>query len=73
MLEREVAQLIIDSLNLEDVSVDDIDPQAPLFRDGLGWIRSMHWNWRWRFHSSTVFSSVLMTKTMYGSSLRCVH
>ena len=36
MLEREVAQLIIDALNLEDVSVEDIEPEAPLFRDGLG-------------------------------------
>jgi acyl carrier protein len=35
-LEREVAELIIDSLNLEDVSVEEIDPEQPLFRDGLG-------------------------------------
>lgn len=32
----EVKQLIIDSLNLEDISVDDIDTDAPLFNDGLG-------------------------------------
>ena len=35
-LEREVAELIVDSLNLEDVSVEEIDPEQPLFRDGLG-------------------------------------
>ncbi len=35
-LEQEVAQLIIDALNLEDVAVADIEPEAPLFRDGLG-------------------------------------
>ena len=35
-LEREVAELIIESLNLEDTSVDDIQPEAPLFGDGLG-------------------------------------
>lgn len=35
-LEREVAGLIIESLNLEDVEIDEIDPQQPLFRDGLG-------------------------------------
>ena len=35
-LEREVAELIIDTLNLEEVGVDDIDPEAPLFREGLG-------------------------------------
>lgn len=34
--EREVAQLIIESLNLEDVEVDDIDPEAALFNEGLG-------------------------------------
>lgn len=35
-LETEVAQLIIDSLNLEDIAADDIDPEAPLFNEGLG-------------------------------------
>ncbi len=35
-LEKEVGHLIIDALNLEDVTLDDIDPQAPLFREGLG-------------------------------------
>lgn len=34
--EREIAAMIVDTLNLEDVSVDDIDPAAPLFGDGLG-------------------------------------
>jgi len=35
-LEHEVAQLICESLNLEDVAPETIDPQAPLFREGLG-------------------------------------
>ncbi len=35
-LEREVAELIIDTLNLEDVAAEDIEPEAPLFREGLG-------------------------------------
>lgn len=35
-LEQEVAQLIIDTLNLEDVNVQDIAPEQPLFGDGLG-------------------------------------
>lgn len=35
-LEKEVAQLIIDTLNLEDIAVDDIDPENALFKDGLG-------------------------------------
>lgn len=35
-LEKEVAVLIIESLNLEDTEVNDIDPEAALFKDGLG-------------------------------------
>ena len=35
-LYQEIKQLIIDSLNLEDLSVDDIETEAPLFVDGLG-------------------------------------
>ena len=35
-LHTEIKQLIIDSLNLEDISVDDIETEAPLFVDGLG-------------------------------------
>ena len=32
----EIKALIIDSLNLEEVAADDIDPEAPLFVEGLG-------------------------------------
>jgi acyl carrier protein len=35
-LERELKQLLIEVLNLEDVSVEQIDSEAPLFGDGLG-------------------------------------
>ena len=35
-LHLEIKQLIIDSLNLEGLTPDDIDSQAPLFGDGLG-------------------------------------
>lgn len=35
-LEHEVGQLIIDTLNLEDIAVADIEVEAPLFREGLG-------------------------------------
>ena len=35
-LDTEVKQLIIDSLQLEDVTPDDIDTDAPLFVEGLG-------------------------------------
>jgi acyl carrier protein len=33
--ERQMAQLIVESLNLEGTSPDDIDPDAPLFGSGL--------------------------------------
>ena len=36
MIEQEVKLLIIDVLQLEDVSADDIDSDAPLFVEGLG-------------------------------------
>jgi acyl carrier protein len=34
--ERELAELIIAALNLEGVAPADIDPEAPLFKTGLG-------------------------------------
>jgi len=34
--EDEIKQLIIDVLQLEDIRPDDIDPDAPLFVEGLG-------------------------------------
>ena len=34
--EKEIKQLIIDCLRLENVTVDGIDASAPLFVDGLG-------------------------------------
>ncbi|WP_323002654.1 phosphopantetheine-binding protein [Denitromonas sp.] len=35
-LQTEIRQLIIDALDLEDMTAEDIDPAAPLFGDGLG-------------------------------------
>lgn len=35
-LESEVSHLIVEALNLEDVHPDEIDPEAPLFGEGLG-------------------------------------
>lgn len=32
----EIKEMIISGLNLEDMSVSDIDDDAPLFNDGLG-------------------------------------
>ncbi len=34
--EQELAALIVEALNLEGVAPDSIDPEAPLFGDGLG-------------------------------------
>lgn len=33
---KELKKEIIEALNLEDITSDDIDASAPLFRDGLG-------------------------------------
>ncbi|GAM78146.1 acyl carrier protein [Vibrio ishigakensis] len=35
-LHNEIKQLIIDALNLEDLSIEEIETEAPLFGDGLG-------------------------------------
>ncbi|MBZ4415732.1 phosphopantetheine-binding protein [Myxococcus sp. RHSTA-1-4] len=35
-LEQEIKKLVIETLNLEDIQPDDIDPAAPLFVEGLG-------------------------------------
>lgn len=34
--ERELAELLVESLNLDDVDPAGIDPEAPLFNTGLG-------------------------------------
>ena len=34
-LEQEIAKLLVESLNLE-VAATDIDPEAPLYQEGLG-------------------------------------
>jgi acyl carrier protein len=35
-LEQELKQLLIEALNLEDISAEQIDSSAPLFGEGLG-------------------------------------
>nr|WP_024296875.1 phosphopantetheine-binding protein [Methylomicrobium lacus] len=35
-MENELKQLIIETLDLEDIGVDDIDSDAALFNEGLG-------------------------------------
>ena len=36
LLEKEIKELIIQCLNLEDVGIEDIDEREPLFIEGLG-------------------------------------
>ena len=36
LLSTEIKQLIIDTLNLEGMTPEEIDAEAPLFGDGLG-------------------------------------
>lgn len=35
-LQEDIKRLIIEALDLEDTTPEDIDPDAPLFGDGLG-------------------------------------
>lgn len=35
-LALEIKQMIIDTLNLEEIAAEEIDSEAPLFGDGLG-------------------------------------
>ena len=34
--ERKMAELIVECLNLEDIRAEDIEPEEPLFGEGLG-------------------------------------
>lgn len=34
--ERKLAKLIVESLNLEDIEPEEIEPETPLFGDGYG-------------------------------------
>jgi acyl carrier protein len=56
--ELEVAQLIVESLNLEDVIADEINPDARLFGDGLG------------LDSIDILELSLAIKQQYGVQLR---
>jgi acyl carrier protein len=56
-LEREVAELIVEALNLE-ITPAEIDPQAPLFGDGLG------------LDSIDILEVALVVSKRYGFQLR---
>lgn len=56
-LEREVADLVISTLNL-DVSPESVDPEAPLYREGLG------------LDSIDILEIALVVSKRYGFQLR---
>ncbi|HST45387.1 MAG TPA: phosphopantetheine-binding protein [Luteimonas sp.] len=56
--ERELADLLVESLNLEDVEAGSIDPDAPLFNSGLG------------LDSIDALELALAISTRYGFQLR---
>lgn len=56
-LQREVAELIVQALNL-DVAVDDINPDEPLYGDGLG------------LDSIDILEVALVVSKRYGLQLR---
>lgn len=56
--EQEIAQLIIEKLNLEDITIQDIIPEAPLFREGLG------------LDSIDALEIALAVSTQYGVQLK---
>ncbi len=57
---REVAQLVVSALNLE-VAAADIDPDAPLYGDGLG------------LDSIDILEVALVVSKQYGLQLRADH
>jgi acyl carrier protein len=56
--ELEVACLLVETLNLEDVKPEEIDPEAPLFGEGLG------------LDSIDALELALAVSTAYGVQLR---
>ena len=56
-LQREVAGLLVEALNL-DIAADTIDPQAPLYGDGLG------------LDSIDILEVALVVSQRYGFQLR---
>jgi acyl carrier protein len=56
-LQREVAALLVEALNL-DVAADSIDPQAPLYGEGLG------------LDSIDILEVALVVSKRYGFQLR---
>ena len=56
--ELELARLIVGTLNIEDAKPEDVDPQAPLYREGLG------------LDSIDILEIALVMSKRYGFKLR---
>ncbi|MGH1480989.1 MAG: phosphopantetheine-binding protein [Geminicoccales bacterium] len=56
--ELALAGLIVETVNLEDIDINDIDPDAPLFKEGLG------------LDSIDALEIALAITTTYGFELR---
>ncbi len=56
-LVREIAELVVTALNL-DIAAEDIDPQAPLYKEGLG------------LDSIDILEVALVVSKRYGFKLR---
>ena len=56
-LASELTKLIIEHLNLEDVEASEVDPDAPLFGDGLG------------LDSVDALEMVMLMETTYGATI----
>ena len=69
--EQEVARLIVEALNLEDVKPESIDPEAALFREGLGLDSIDARNWRSPFPKNTDSSCNPTTSRIPRFSARC--
>ena len=57
-LEKELATLIVGELNLEDVRVDDVSTDTPLYREGFG------------LDSIDILEIALLISKKYGFELR---
>jgi hypothetical protein len=61
--------MIIEVLELEDITAAEIDPEAPLFVEGLGLTPSMRLNWAWP-STSVTGSGYRLTRRIAGAILR---
>jgi len=69
--EHELAEIIVSALNLEGVAPAQIDPEAPLFKTGLGLDSIDALELALEISKRYGFSCAPMTRTTSESSARC--